>query len=101
MWMNEYEIENAANRYNADTPNLEHAARTLVKLVNWTNSGVSDGWPYWKAPGRAANKLMNLIQAQPRWDAVDITDAELRKALTPLKSFLTRQGVDHDLIISK
>lgn len=98
MWMNEYDIEDAANRYGADTPNLKRAARTLLNLVNWVN-GNSDGWPYWQAPSKAANRLMALIQDQPRWEVQEITDAELRKALTPLKSFLTKRGVDHSEII--
>jgi hypothetical protein len=34
-----------------------------------------------------------------RWgEEEDITDAELKAALSPIKAFLTRQGVEHNLI---
>lgn len=100
MWMNEYDIEHAAVRFTEETPNLRRGARILMRLVNYTNRN-SDGWPYWQKPARAADKLMTLIQAASRYDPEDITEADLKKALTPIKAFLTKQEVDHALILDE
>lgn len=100
MWMNEYDVQDAQDRFNeADTPNLAKAAVLLGRLVDWTNNN-SDGWPYWTKPGRAAQKLMDLLQEADRFDPQDITEAELTKALSPVKAFLTRQGVPHEKIFN-
>jgi hypothetical protein len=106
MWMNEYEVEEAANRFGAqadETPNLYAGARVLYALMRWTNDN-SDGWPYWQKPGKAAKNLMDALhmatQAYYRGTLVgDMTDEQLAKALTPIKAFLTRQGVDHGTVL--
>lgn len=101
MWMNEYEIDEALDRTVEDT-NLETAARILYRLKQWTNSH-SDGWPYWKKPANAATKLMSLLQDERGrlrdGSEDDITEAELKAALTPIKSFLTRHGVNHSEVM--
>lgn len=97
--MNEYEIEDAL-RLTAyfELPNARRAAEILSRLKDWTNNN-SDGWPYWQKPSKAADKLMtalsSAIQASRQQDNMDMTEAELQKALTPIKAFLTRQGVAH------
>lgn len=107
-WMNEYEVEDALRRWSpGETPNLAAGAQILDSLRGWANRN-SDGWVYWPKPSRAAASLQTLLQAgearernrytngeQPR----DATAAELKKALSPIKAFLTRQGVDHDLVL--
>ena len=99
-FLNEYEIEDAVARLErTDALNLLAAARTLQALVEWVNSH-SDGWPYWQAPRKAAARLVALVGSQPhRWNPEDVSDADLRRALTPLKSFLTKHGVDHGLVL--
>lgn len=106
-WMNEDEIAEAVERF--DDPgldNLRRGAHTLRRLMRWTNEN-SDGWPYWKKPAAAANKLMELLDTKTREQShrgdglTDITDAELAKALSPIKAFLTREGVDHSLILEE
>lgn len=103
-WMNEYEIEDALRLFaREEKPNLRRGAETLSNLKEWTNSN-SDGWPYWSKPAKAATRLMDeLVQATSSirtfHEVKDLTDAELRKALTPIKAFLTRQGVDHSEVI--
>lgn len=98
MWMNEYEIEDAL-RLTAyfELPVARRAAEILSKLKDWTNDN-SDGWPYWTKPSKAADKLMTAlqvsIQASRQQDDKDMTATELRAALTPVKSFLTRHGVN-------
>lgn len=100
-WMNEYDVERAVDLIGDETPNLRRGAQVLYNLMEWTNSH-SDGWPYWQKPSRAASKLMEHLEAanrnRYRGDEEDITDAELKAALSPIKAFLTRQGVEHNLI---
>lgn len=103
-WMNEYEIDEAL-RFTARNElwYLRQGAEVLSRLRDWTNSH-SDGWPYWQKPARAANRLMELLEKARRDERQsddelkDITEAELRQALSPIKAFLTRQGVDHNEI---
>jgi hypothetical protein len=101
MWMNEYDIEDALTRFTDETPNLKRGAQILDTLKEWTNAN-SDGWPYWKKPSNAARKLMDLVGAargSSPYTIADITEAELKAALTPIKSFLTRQEVNHAEIL--
>ena len=97
-WMNEYDVEDAVRSLTDtdETPNLATGALVLERLVNWTNSN-SDGWPYWTKPSNAAAKLQELLQAADRFNPKDCTEAELKKTLTPIKAFLTRQGADLSL----
>lgn len=103
MWMNEYDIEDAL-RLTAyfELPVARRGAEILSRLKVWTNNN-SDGWPYWQKPSKAADKLMtalqSAIQASHMSDNVDMTEAQLKAALTPIKSFLTRQGVAHSEVI--
>lgn len=100
-WINEYEVEEVAEKFHDadETPNLHRGAQILLRLMRWTNNN-SDGWPYWQKPANAASKLMDLLHAHRRdWAVVDISTQELTKALSPIKAFLTKQGVDHALIL--
>jgi hypothetical protein len=95
--MNTYEIEDAAQRF-ADHPILGPATRTLKSLCGWANRN-SDGWAYWPKPARAAAKLMELIERDGtnyyhNLQREDVTIAEYRKALAPIKAFRTRQGAE-------
>lgn len=106
MWMNEHEVEELPRFFDdGHTPNLATGAWILGNLMEWTNSN-SDGWPYWNKPSRAAKRLMETLdlarQAQYRGTMTgDMTDAQLRAVLSPIKAFLTRQGVAHDDIIPR
>lgn len=103
-WMNEWDIEEAL-RLTAmrELPNLRRGAETLARLKDWTNEN-SDGWPYWPKPGRAANKLMELLEAatsewHQRLEVSDVSEAQIRAAIAPIKAFLTRQGVPHEEVV--
>jgi hypothetical protein len=100
MWMNDSEIEEAADRYRLH-PVLGPATRTLQNLAAWVN-GNSDGWPYWRQPARAADKLMTLIGGYRDWmddpDRADVTAAAYRAALRPLKTFRTKQANDRAVL---
>lgn len=91
--MNEYEVQEAAQLY-ALHPILGPATRTLVNLVEWTNSN-SDGWPYWIKPRQAAAKLIALIGDRRNYlddpDRADVTADAYKKALAPVKAFRTKQ----------
>ena len=100
MWMNEYDIDEALNN-TPEGSNLERGAQILYRLKNWTNEN-SDGWPYWRKPANAASKLMVLLDS---WSGrnhylndYDCSEADLKAALTPIKAFLTRQGVEHSRV---
>lgn len=102
---NEHDITDYVIRFrHDDTPNLFTAANTLYRLMCWTNEN-SDGWPYWQKPARAAQKLVDLCESVDRFyrgdpRATDVSDADLKRALVPVKAFLTRQRVPHQEIIS-
>lgn len=99
MWMNEHEVVDITRRFSADaTPNLAVGAGVLYALMMWTNAN-SDGWPFWPQPGRAAATLMDTLRgagAMARKGTLldDIREADLNRALRPVKAFLTRQGID-------
>lgn len=103
--LNDYDIEEAQIRAAHDfhRPNLQAAVLTLARLVEWTNDN-SDGWAYWKKPAAASKKLQGIIdnlyiRSFTSADShPDLTKRELQAAYTPIKAFLTRQGVDHGVV---
>jgi hypothetical protein len=102
LFMNEYEIQDALRRVQPDTkPVLTEAVVALANLAAWTNAN-SDGWPYWPKPCRAAKGLQEVIQEAERayrnGSDADVSPAALKRALAPVKAFLTRQGVDHSVL---
>lgn len=104
LFMNEYDVEDALRRVKPDAqPVLTEAVIALANLVSWTNSH-SDGWAYWPKPCRAAKGLQEVIQEAQRayrnGSDADVAPAALKKALSPVKAFLTRQGVDHSVLDS-
>lgn len=101
VWMNEWEIEEAADRYR-NHPVLGPATKTLLSLVEVVNRN-SDGWPYWRLPSGAAAQVMAMIErdgtARYRFDETraDATAEELRRAYAPLKAFRTKTGLQFPL----
>lgn len=92
MWMNQSEIEWAASQRH-ECPNVRKGVHLLLRLMEAVNQQ-SDGWPYWKAPAQAAEKLMTLLQSVGNLQYGThgtITAADLRKAITPIRSMVTRQ----------
>lgn len=102
-FMNDYDLESAARRYDPDVvPKRAALVLVVVALANWANDN-SDGWAYWPKPCRSAAKAIALIEstAYPEYERrqhEDATDAEFKAALTPIKSFLTRQGANHAVV---
>lgn len=101
-FMNEWDIDLLLRRTSVDTPNRAAGAIVLSALARWTNEN-SDGWVYWPKPARAAGSLMKVLEeGQSAYyrgaEVVDLTDAELKRALAPIKAFLTRQGVPHSVV---
>lgn len=105
LFMNEWEIEEVLDftRSRAtEIPNLFAAAEHLYDLMEWTNHN-SDGWPYWSKPCQAAKKLQESLSRVRRnyidGTLTDMTDAEFKAALRPIKAFYTRQGVAHSEVL--
>lgn len=103
-YMNDWDIAQARRRFDPDTvPNRARLVEVIDSLREWAN-GNSDGWAYWPKPCRAASKAIALVEStsypeyQRRQDE-DATDAETKAALTPIKAFLTRQGVAHSEVL--
>ena len=102
-FMNDYDIEIAQYRYSqGETPNREKVADAVAKLADWADNN-SDGWAYWPKPAKAAEKAMSLLDPRDykeyvRFEDEDATDAEITAAFRPIKSFLTRNGVEHSEI---
>ena len=101
-FMNEYEIQEAYDRFQHQ-PNRHRVVDVVGRLADWANSN-SDGWSSWPKPVRAAQRAIELISFST-WDQIqaarreDITEAEVTKALAPIKAFLTRHGIDHDEVL--
>lgn len=85
LYMNDYDIMNAQQRF-ASHPVLGKAVQFLAAFKEQVDN-CSDGWAHWKCPVQAANKLMELIQGK-----TEPTEANFKKAMSPIKSFMTRRG---------
>ncbi len=92
MWMNQTEIEWAAQRQH-ECPNVTKGVKLLNRLVESVNSQ-SDGWHSWPAPGKSAKKLMDLLRTAGNLShgtRGTITDAQLKAAITPIRRMATTQ----------
>jgi hypothetical protein len=93
MWMNQAEIEWAAKQQH-DCPNVRKGVRLLYRFMQSVNEQ-SDGWAYWPAPGKAADKLMELLKTAGNLNygtRGTITAAQLKAAVTPIRSMVTYQS---------
>ena len=90
MFMNHSEITEAVlyASVNGDA-NLVRATRVLGNLRDLADI-VSDGWCYWPKLCKAARQLQTIIRDARR--GVPITNAALKKALSPIRAFLTREA---------
>lgn len=93
--MNSYDITEAIFRFGLCAPNRAHVARVVRNLAAWADEN-SDGWAYWPAPKRAAQLAMDEIVSRTTMENVaqeqrDLTDAQVRRVLGPIKAFCTRQ----------
>lgn len=103
-FMNTYDIERAVRLYDPSvTPNRAYLARVVSALEDYANEN-SDGWHMWPKPANACRKAFELLDGGTFPDEVrrmeeDATDAEVKAALSPIKAFLTRQGVRHESVL--
>lgn len=104
-WLSEYDVEETVRilmMTGHETSRWMEATRVLQRLINWTNSN-SDGWHSWPKPSRAAQRLQAALydaayEARQGRLHEDLTEAQLRTLLVPVKAFLTRQGVPHSIL---
>ena len=96
-YMNDYDLHFARSRFTRATkPNRLALVMVVDNLREQTNL-VSDGWAYWSKPCRAAAKAIALIESRTNaendeQERVDITDEEMKAAVRPIRSFLTRHA---------
>lgn len=89
-FMNEMDIEEKVRQFQ-NHPVMGPAARFLRDFKDEVNSH-SDGWPYWRPPVQAARQLMTLFDTSNPWDEPKATEADVKRALGPIKAFMTRRG---------
>ena len=95
MWMNQSDIEIAVKQCVVH-PVLGPATRFLKALMDSVNEQ-SDGWPYWRAPSKAAEKLMQLIKDNTggMWypqSATSLTLKDVVKTIIPIKRMASAQS---------
>lgn len=96
IYMNAYDVMGARQRASG-FPTTLRAIEFLEKFIEEVNAH-SDGWAYWQAPCKAAQKLQALIKdatggtVAPLKKSRNITEVEFSAALVPIKAFYTRVG---------
>jgi hypothetical protein len=93
-YVNDYDLD-TSTRMHAGNRVVEPAIAQVRALMDYANCN-SDGWAYWRKPCQAAQRLITLIETADRaWRNCGMTsypvEAELRKALVPVKAFRTRE----------
>lgn len=95
-YMNDYDLESARRRFIGESmPNRLALTMVVDNLRVWADDH-SDGWAFWRKPARAASSAMALIDSHTFRERSDVSDAEMRAAVRPIKAFLTRERVSAD-----
>lgn len=92
MFMNQSEIECAASAQHS-CPNVRKGVKLLLKLMQSVNEQ-SDGWAYWPAASKSAEKLQELLKTAGNLEYGThgkISAEALKKAITPIRSMVTHQ----------
>jgi hypothetical protein len=95
IWTWQQRHNNATGR-----PMAGALADNLAALAQWADDN-SDGWSTWPKPARAARTATLLLRdldnrERESWSTGrldDLTAADVKRALSPVRAFLTRQGV--------
>jgi hypothetical protein len=96
MFMNDWDLADAHQRFTRSSkPNRLALVMVVDNLREWTDSH-SDGWAYWRKARQSAARAISHIESGTyqhdlEQEDNDITDAEMRAAIRPIKAFLTRQ----------
>ena len=99
LFMNDYDLDHARGRFTrATTPNRLALVMVVDNLREWADSH-SDGWHSWPKPAQAARLAMEHIESRTNrendWqERNDVDDGTMRRAVMPIRAFLTRQKVD-------
>ena len=97
MFMNEYDIERCVEVLSTRAPGIAPYARYLADWRDVVNAN-SDGWPYWRAGTRCADRLMGHLQSAMdtirEGRADDLPNiSDLDKSLRPIKAMATRHNL--------
>jgi hypothetical protein len=95
MYMNEYDLDFAVERFSNCALRRYRVALVVQRLADWTDRN-SDGWAYWPKPARAARRAMEQIQSTTHAENVrqeegDLTEEGMTAVLRPIRAFMTRQ----------
>ena len=99
-YLNEFEVEDAERVFHLEGhPNLYRGAQIVHELMDYADAN-SDGWHVWKAPRKAADRLIETVDYGRREHLHgrlfgDIREEQLNSLLRPVKAFLTREKVDY------
>lgn len=93
--LNSYEIDELADLLGTYAPEI---APYAVYLRDWrdTVNANSDGWAYWRGGTRPAQKLCELLSGARgalRGHGEMPTEADLKKALSPIKAAATKNNL--------
>lgn len=89
MYMNEAQITEAFAKW-VKHPVLGRASAVLYRFMEIINECTSGGWAECGGAQKAAWKLMNLVESG------DGSEEALKRALTPVKQFVTRNNLPTD-----
>lgn len=95
MFVNSMDVDSLRDAYGSNANNIGRAVRLLAAVRDHADEN-SDGWAYWRKPSHACNQLVELLRRcnvmpHAHWLApAQPTDAELRKAVAPIKTFYTK-----------
>jgi len=94
-FMNDYDLEVARARFTRATCPNRLALVMVVDALREATDEVSDGWAYWSKPAASAASAMALIESRThaeneQQETQDLTDAEVTRAVMPIKAMLTR-----------
>lgn len=95
---NQYDIQQIA-RNASSNPDLAPFSAIALAYLDIVNSN-SDGWAYWKPARKSASRFLSILDklSNPRYTHQydrnpKPTTSDLRKALAPMKSLLTKRNL--------
>lgn len=96
-FMNVFDLDEGRARFTQRaTPNRLALVLVVDALREWADLN-SDGWAHWRQPVDAARRAIEHIESRTNQEneyqeRFDVDNATMRRAVTPIRAFLTRQN---------